>query len=263
MGTLERPVRHGMLTKRSISKSKTTFNAKFQERWFVLTDKTLSYHTPNGQTEKGRIDVNCIRCCEDVEEETFNRSRLFQIVYCDNGKLRALYLQTESRQTHDGWMQSIRLLSEQCSPEKMLRYYHTGAFIKKKWSCCRKTEKRYDCGCANTYISDRIPDYDMHGSKHSASESDSSKQSSSEQVSSDKRTSTMKRKLSLQKMMNTLKLDSPSKSSEPPAHLLEEEDVFSEGDISDEEEEEGAGSFRLKHSLDSSGNSPRFSTGLT
>lgn len=103
----------------------------------------------------------------------------------------------------------------------------------------------------------------MHGSKHSASESDSSKQSSSEQVSSDKRTSTMKRKLSLQKMMNTLKLDSPSKSSEPPAHLLEEEDVFSEGDISDEEEEEGAGSFRLKHSLDSSGNSPRFSTGLT
>lgn len=55
MGTLERPVRHGMLTKRSISKSKTTFNAKFQERWFVLTDKTLSYHTPNGQTVSGVI----------------------------------------------------------------------------------------------------------------------------------------------------------------------------------------------------------------
>ena len=49
-GTVERPVRHGMLTKRSISKSKTTFNAKFQDRWFVLTDKTLTYHTPNGHT---------------------------------------------------------------------------------------------------------------------------------------------------------------------------------------------------------------------
>lgn len=48
--TLERPVRHGILTKRSISKSRTTLHAKFQERWFVLTGDTLTYHTPNGQT---------------------------------------------------------------------------------------------------------------------------------------------------------------------------------------------------------------------
>ena len=118
-------MRHGMLTKRSISKSKTTFNARFQERWFILTDRTLSYHTPNGSTvrqsddflpcfplpqpcgsvdksrvftvftsliirsphqflqEKGRISVNCIRCCEPVMEETFNRQRMFQVSNSD------------------------------------------------------------------------------------------------------------------------------------------------------------------------------------
>ena len=68
----------------------------------------------------------------------------------------------------------------------------------------------------------------------------------------------MKRKLSLQKMITTLKFESPSKS---PENLQEEEDVFSEGDLSDEED--SSGSFRMKHSLDSSGNSPRFSTALS
>lgn len=43
----------------------------------------------------------------------------------------------------------------------MLRYYHSGAFIKKKWSCCHKTEKHYDSGCASTYISEKLSGNDI------------------------------------------------------------------------------------------------------
>ncbi|KAL5262989.1 hypothetical protein ACHWQZ_G008413 [Mnemiopsis leidyi] len=260
-GTVERPVRHGMLTKRSISKSKTTFNAKFQDRWFVLTDKTLTYHTPNGHTEKGRISVDCIRCCELVEEKTFNRPRLFQVVYSDKEKLRALYLQGETKQAQDEWIQCIRLVSEKSCPERMLRHFHSGAYIKKKWSCCHKTEKHYDSGCENTYVCDRIADYAMDARRASI-EQESRRASNAEQ-----QRNTIKRKLSLQNMMNTLKLDRSDKADSPAqaksngsdVNTLSEtreesEEVFSEGELSDDE----GGSFKTKHSLDSSGNSPRY-----
>ena len=60
-------------------------------------------------------------------------------------------------------------------------------------------------------------------------------------------------------MMNSLKLDKTenparahNKSMSSETH--EEEDVFSDGELSDDE----GGSFKTKHSLDSSGNSPRY-----
>ena len=78
---------------------------------------------------------------------------------------------------------------------------------------------------------------------------------------------TIKRKLSLQNMMNTLKLDRSDKTDSPlqaksngsDINTLSEtreesEEVFSEGELSDDE----GGSFKTKHSLDSSGNSPRY-----
>ncbi|XP_063684517.1 ras GTPase-activating protein 2-like [Bolinopsis microptera] len=253
--TVDRPVRHGMLTKRSISKSKTTFNAKFQERWFVLTDKTLTYHTPNGHSEKGRISVDCIRCCELVEEETFNRPRLFQVVYSDKEKLRALYLQSDTKQTQEEWIQCIRLVSEKSCPERMLSHYHSGAYIKKKWSCCHKTEKHYDSGCENTYVCDRISDMGIDP-RRASMEAEARRASNA----ADQQRHTIKRKLSLQNMMHSLKLDKSDKTDSLThtksisSETHEEEDVFSDGELSDDE----GGSFKTKHSLDSSGNSPRY-----
>lgn len=258
MGTLVRPVRHGMLTKRSISKSKTTFNARFQERWFVLTDHHLTYSTPNGSTEKGRISVNCIRCCEFVDEETFSRSLMFQVVYSDKGKLRVLYLQSGAKQCQNEWIQAIRLVLERACPDLMLKHYHGGAFLKKHWTCCRKTDKNYDTGCCNTYIADRIPEFNSPF-KPPSSETALRSQSSFKESSGGKEKGSIKRKLSLAKMMDSLKLENRKSVSSNNSIPEEEPEVFSDGEISDEE---AGTSYQLKHSLDSSGNSPFGNGGL-
>lgn len=82
--------------------------------------------------------------------------------------------------------------------------------------------------------------------------------SSSRRSSTETSRNTIKRKLSLQNMMNSLKISDKSATSAPNPGITpeEEEEVFSEGELSDEE----SGSFRTKHSLDSSGNSPRYFT---
>jgi len=145
---IERPIRHGMLTKRSISKKKTTLMARFQQRWFKLTETSLSYYSSGGDKLNGTIPLESIRGCEEVDKSTFNKSRMFQVMYLEKLKLRVLYLQSESIQDLEGWMGVIRSMTEKLVVE-MLEHYHKGAYLKRKWSCCKNGDK-YAGGCTRT-----------------------------------------------------------------------------------------------------------------
>ena len=145
----ERPIRHGMLTKRSISKKKTTLMARFQQRWFKLTESSLSYYSSGGDKLNGSIPLESIRGCEEVDKSTFNKSRMFQVLYMEKLKLRVLYLQSESINDLEGWMGVIRSTSEKLVQDEMLEHYHKGAFLKRKWSCCKNGDKNAG-GCCRT-----------------------------------------------------------------------------------------------------------------
>lgn len=266
--TLERPLRHGILTKRSISKSRTTLHAKFQERWFVLTGDTLTYHTPNGQTFRGKIHVSGIRVCEKVDRDTFDRSQVFQIVYLDKEKPRALYLQGSSKAEQEDWINSIRSVSEKVVGDKMLQYYHSGAYIKKKWSCCKKLVK-YDEGCSNTYRADTFSSYALKTPPLAINPSKPMLHSQSTQHI--KKSNSVKRKLSLQGLLrgDTEKeikhngegsvssvTSSVVNSIASSVEVLDSSEVFSEGELSEDDECGISPGFRYKCSLDSSGNSP-------
>lgn len=193
ISTLELPLKHGMLTKRSINKSKTTFKAKFQSRWFRMTTTDLNYSTPNGKKLKGSITLTSILGCEHLDRQTFNKPNMFQIMYNVRDKTRTLYLQASSCLDRDEWMSMLRtkITYEQ-------DYHHKGAYLSKKWSCCGKDNKQAS-GCTR-----------------------------STQQNSEKK---------LLKRMSTMS-SIGSSGSQGERWVLDPDDIFSDGELSDSDSEE-------------------------
>jgi len=234
----------------------------------VLTGDTLTYHTPNGQTFRGKIHISGIRVCEKVDRDTFDRAQVFQVVYLDKDKPRALYLQGSSKAEQEDWINSIRSVSEKVVGDKMLAYYHSGAYIKKKWSCCKKLVK-YDEGCCNTYRADTFSSYALKSPPPAINASKPMLHSQSTQHI--KKTNSVKRKLSLQGLLrgdtinekerhsgegSVSSVTSAVNSVASSVEVLDSSEVFSEGELSEDDETGISPGFRYKCSLDSSGNSP-------
>ena len=148
------PIIQNEMQKRPLMKRSTTMS-KFQKRLFLLYKNKLIYKTKDGKETRGSVSVLSIKICEDVEEESFNRSHVFQVGYLEKGKMYHLYVQAKSHEMRETWKLHIRKLCSTYNDHRMQELYHPGHYKHKKgkWSCCAKGD-RNDIGCRRAYSYD-------------------------------------------------------------------------------------------------------------
>eukprot|EP00117_Sycon_ciliatum_P039810 scpid36624/ scgid29356/ Tyrosine-protein kinase BTK; Bruton tyrosine kinase len=142
-----RELKCSRMVKRSQGKKRLGV-VNYRERVFVLTERALSYYDGNlvkRGSEKGCIELSCIKAVEDVDVSAFERPNAFQVMH-DN---LTLYIVASTPPEHDEWVYELQQLIK--NNVDLLEYYHPGVFSSSKWSCCHHNSK-HSLGCKATFI---------------------------------------------------------------------------------------------------------------
>eukprot|EP00050_Salpingoeca_kvevrii_P006923 m.292666 g.292666 ORF g.292666 m.292666 type:complete len:708 (+) comp12656_c0_seq1:283-2406(+) len=143
MAEAAKPIRQGMMSKRSQGKS-AVGRTNWRDRFFVLTPTELSYWEGFGGASnpaakrKGVIPIAQIRAVEEVPQATFGRPHMFLILYDQY----TLYTQASDDTDRADWISCLR--DAVSGNANLAKFYHPGQ-VGVRWTCCG--EKRDAVGC--------------------------------------------------------------------------------------------------------------------
>ncbi|XP_026276924.1 GTPase-activating protein [Frankliniella occidentalis] len=145
---LDSPVvlKEGVMIKRAQGRKR--FGRKnFKQRYFRLTTQDLTYSKNKGKEPLCCIPLNQILAVEKLQEDSFKKNYMFQIVQPE----RALYIQANNCVEEKEW---IDILTKICQTNaNRLSSYHPSAYINGHWLCCRaQSEAAAGCSEVSTTV---------------------------------------------------------------------------------------------------------------
>uniref|UniRef100_A0A8C4NBC2 RAS p21 protein activator 3 n=1 Tax=Eptatretus burgeri TaxID=7764 RepID=A0A8C4NBC2_EPTBU len=126
------------VTKRAQGRRKLSLR-NFKERWLRLTNLHLSYHRTKDSPPLCIIPLEDILAVEGVEEESFKKKNMFQVIQPQ----RTLYVQASNCVEAKSWMDVLARVSQS---NTRLEFYHPAAYISGTWLCCKAMSESAD-GC--------------------------------------------------------------------------------------------------------------------
>ncbi|XP_068685469.1 ras GTPase-activating protein 3-like [Montipora capricornis] len=132
-------LKEGMLIKRAQGRSRFCFKT-FKKRFFVLTNKGLSYSKDKTKPTLGHIPVCDILSAERLGEGSFHLKLMMQIIQPD----KLLYIQASNTVEEREWIRALRKVC-QSNPHRA-ENFHPEAYIFGKWLCC-KNQAEKSTGC--------------------------------------------------------------------------------------------------------------------
>ncbi|KAK2848210.1 hypothetical protein Q7C36_009892 [Tachysurus vachellii] len=115
----------------------------FKKRWLRVTNRELSYHKQKGKDPLCVIPVNSITRVEKLDESTFNRKNMFQVIYSD----KPLYVQAGNCVEASEWIDVLTQLIR-CNTDRLGVFQpavsirdSTLANIQLETDCDRETER--------------------------------------------------------------------------------------------------------------------------
>uniref|UniRef100_A0A8I3XAI8 RAS p21 protein activator 2 n=1 Tax=Callithrix jacchus TaxID=9483 RepID=A0A8I3XAI8_CALJA len=112
----------------------------FKKRWFCLTSRELTYHKQPGKDAIYTIPVKNILAVEKLEESSFNKKNMFQVIHTE----KPLYVQANNCVEANEWIDVLCRVSR-CNQNR-LSFYHPSAYINGNWLCCQETSEN-TLGC--------------------------------------------------------------------------------------------------------------------
>uniref|UniRef100_A0A8C5YGV4 Ras GTPase-activating protein 2 n=1 Tax=Microcebus murinus TaxID=30608 RepID=A0A8C5YGV4_MICMU len=112
----------------------------FKKRWFCLTSRELTYHKQPGKDAIYTIPVKNILAVEKLEESSFNKKNMFQVIHAE----KPLYVQANNCVEANEWIDVLCRVSR-CNQNR-LSFYHPSAYINGNWLCCQETSEN-TLGC--------------------------------------------------------------------------------------------------------------------
>uniref|UniRef100_UPI00358FE584 ras GTPase-activating protein 3-like isoform X2 n=1 Tax=Myxine glutinosa TaxID=7769 RepID=UPI00358FE584 len=122
-------LKEGRVTKRAQGRRKLSLR-NFKERWLRLTNLHLSYHRTKDSPPLCIIPLEDILAVEGVEEESFKKKNMFQVIQPQ----RTLYVQASNCVEAKSWMDVLARVSQS---NTRLEFYHPAAYISGTWLCCK------------------------------------------------------------------------------------------------------------------------------
>ncbi|XP_052043562.1 ras GTPase-activating protein 2 isoform X2 [Apodemus sylvaticus] len=107
----------------------------FKKRWFCLTSKELTYHKQQGKDAIYTIPVKNILAVEKLEESSFNKKNMFQVIHAE----KTLYIQASNCVEANEWIDVLCRLSR-CNHNR-LSSFHPSAYLNGHWLCCQETSE--------------------------------------------------------------------------------------------------------------------------
>lgn len=132
-------LKEGMLIKRAQGRSRFCFKT-FKKRFFVLTNKGLSYSKDKTKPTLGHIPVCDILGAERLGEGSFHLKLMMQIIQAD----KLLYIQASNTVEEREWIRALRKVC-QSNPHRAEKF-HPEAYIFGKWLCCKEQAEK-STGC--------------------------------------------------------------------------------------------------------------------
>uniref|UniRef100_A0AAR2IK30 RAS p21 protein activator 2 n=1 Tax=Pygocentrus nattereri TaxID=42514 RepID=A0AAR2IK30_PYGNA len=121
----------------------------FKKRWLRVTNRELSYH--KHKDALCVIPVKNILGVEKLDENTFNRKNMFQVLLSE----RPLYVQAGNCVEASEWIEVLSQVSR-CNPGR-LSNFHPSAYVTGMWLCCKETtENLPGCRPCTTYAHAQI-----------------------------------------------------------------------------------------------------------
>ncbi|XP_038604808.1 ras GTPase-activating protein 2 isoform X1 [Tachyglossus aculeatus] len=112
----------------------------FKKRWFCLTSRELTYHKQQGKDAIYSILVRNILAVEKLEESSFNKKNMFQVIHMEKPNLeKPLYVQANNCVEASEWIEILCRVSR-CN-HKRLSAYHPSAYLNGNWLCCKATSE--------------------------------------------------------------------------------------------------------------------------
>ncbi|XP_026988385.1 ras GTPase-activating protein 2 isoform X2 [Tachysurus fulvidraco] len=114
----------------------------FKKRWLRVTNRELSYHKQKGKGPLCVIPVNSITRVEKLDESTFNRKNMFQVVYSE----KPLYVQAGNCVEASEWIDVLTQLIR-CNTDRLgvfqpaVSIRDTLANLQLETDCDRETER--------------------------------------------------------------------------------------------------------------------------
>uniref|UniRef100_A0A8C9GU85 RAS p21 protein activator 2 n=1 Tax=Piliocolobus tephrosceles TaxID=591936 RepID=A0A8C9GU85_9PRIM len=105
----------------------------FKKRWFCLTSRELTYHKQPGKDAIYTIPVKNILAVEKLEESSFNRKNMFQVIHTE----KPLYVQANNCVEANEWIDVLCRVSR-CNQNR-LSFYHPSVYLNGNWLCCQET----------------------------------------------------------------------------------------------------------------------------
>ncbi|MBN3322689.1 RASA3 protein, partial [Atractosteus spatula] len=130
--SIETPImlKEGFMIKRAQGRNR--FGMKnFKNRWFRLTNQEFTYHKNKGDHPLCSIPIDNILAVERLEEESFKKKNMFQVIQPE----RALYIQANNCVEARDWIDILTKVS-QCNKTR-LSMYHPSAYLNGHWLCCK------------------------------------------------------------------------------------------------------------------------------
>ncbi|KAJ8362022.1 hypothetical protein AAFF_G00401840 [Aldrovandia affinis] len=103
----------------------------FKKRWLRVTNRELSYHKHRGKEALCVIPVKNILAVEKLEENTFTRKNMFQVIHGE----KPLYIQASNCVEASEWIEVLSQVSR-CNPGR-LSTFHPSAHLSGSWLCCK------------------------------------------------------------------------------------------------------------------------------
>ncbi|GAB1294546.1 Ras GTPase-activating protein 2 [Apodemus speciosus] len=107
----------------------------FKKRWFCLTSKELTYHKQQGKDAIYTIPVKNILAVEKLEESSFNKKNMFQVIHAE----KTLYIQASNCVEANEWIDVLCRVSR-CNHNR-LSSFHPSAYLNGSWLCCQETSE--------------------------------------------------------------------------------------------------------------------------
>uniref|UniRef100_A0A452DP72 RAS p21 protein activator 2 n=1 Tax=Capra hircus TaxID=9925 RepID=A0A452DP72_CAPHI len=107
----------------------------FKKRWFCLTSRELTYHKQPGKDAIYTIPVKNILAVEKLEESSFNKKNMFQVIHTE----KPLYVQANNCVEANEWIDVLCRVSR-CNQNR-LSSYHPSAYLNGSWLCCLETSE--------------------------------------------------------------------------------------------------------------------------
>uniref|UniRef100_A0A8C8DLR2 RAS p21 protein activator 2 n=1 Tax=Oryzias sinensis TaxID=183150 RepID=A0A8C8DLR2_9TELE len=132
-------LKEGEVQKRAQGK-KRLGKKNFKKRWLRVTNKELTYHKHKGKEAICIINVKNIRAVEKLDESSFNRKNMFQVVHSE----KPLYVQAGNCVEASEWLEILGQVSR-CN-EGRLTTFHPSNYTGGAWQCC-KSQSSSAPGC--------------------------------------------------------------------------------------------------------------------